>query len=117
MYEKYEYENEAEENLARNYMDYSVEAAFTDEKEMQEIIDSLYPDNFTEYWIASGILDNDFNVTVVFKKDVEGMDGYAYSYYVQADKLPDFVRERTVFTEEDASSAPIDRAVPVPAYR
>jgi len=38
-------------------------------------------------------------VTVIFKKEAEGMDGYSYSYYVQADQIPDFVREKTAYVE------------------
>jgi len=95
MYDKYA----EEEGVSYGYIDYSVEAGFDDEKEMQQIADCLYPDSFTEFWTPEDVLDHDYYVTVIFKKEAEGMDGYSYSYYVQADQIPDFVREKTAYVE------------------
>lgn len=115
-YDRYRRENDYDDyDMAYSYADYTVEAAFDDPQEMREIADAVYPDSFTDYWMPEDVLDNDYYVTVIFKKEQEKTDNYSGSYRMVADRIPDFVKEATAYQEDDETSAiPSDTVIAQP---
>lgn len=79
--------------------DYSVEETFEDAAELAQIIPALYPDTYTDHWIPHGKLNTGFYVTVFYKSGQETGSNRYVCYYMLEDKIPDFVRERTAYSE------------------
>lgn len=99
MYDSYVAENGYGTGIY-SYQDFNVEIAIDDPEEIKRIADAVYPENFNEFWMPDGTLDTDYYVTVIYKKSTEDTDSYASGYYILADRIPDFVKERTAYTEE-----------------
>ena len=95
------------------YSSFTVEKGFDDPKEMEEIAKALYPDSFTSYWLPDKKVDNDYYVTVIYKSGMGRGESYSSSFYMLADEIPDFVKERTVYQQDgDPVRVPVDTAVP-----
>lgn len=86
------------------YSDYSTSAVFEDKKEISQIVPALYPDSFTDVWTPDGTLDMDYYVDVMQTDMPEDskIERYNSGFYMLADKIPDFVQERTAYTGEMA---------------
>lgn len=85
------------------YADFQTEASFEDRSEMEQIADALYPDSFGEFWAPDDMLNTDYSVTVVYKNGIEAGDNtntYTNIYYMIADSIPDFVKEKTAYQGE-----------------
>lgn len=90
--------------ISVTYADFQTEASFEDRGEIEQIASALYPDNFMEFWTPGDTLDTDYSVTVVYKNGIETEDNinaYTGSYYMLADRIPDFVKEKTVYKGEN----------------
>ena len=79
--------------------DFMVEEAFTERSELEQIIPALYPDTYTDYWMPEGKLNTGYYVTVYYKPDARVNSEVYINYYMLEDKIPDFVRERTTYSE------------------
>ena len=81
------------------YRDFEVEETFDDRAELEQIVPALYPDTFTDYWVPDGTINTGIYATVIYKSDVSIKSETYVGYYMQEELLPDFVRERTQYTE------------------
>lgn len=98
LYDAYIEDNEYGES---SYADFETEAVFDDPAEIKQIAAAVYPEAFTEFWVPQDTLNTDYYVTVVYKKALENADGYVGGYYMIADCIPDFVKEKTAYTGEN----------------
>ena len=73
---------------------------------------ALYPDSFTSYWLPDQKVDNDYYVTVIYKSGMGREESYSSSFYMLADEIPDFVKERTVYQGDGPARVPVNTAVP-----
>lgn len=78
--------------------EFSVEESFEDKDEIARIVPALYPDTY-DYWIPNGVLNTGFYATIVYKSGEEIEQNNYVAYYMLDDKIPDFVRERTAYSE------------------
>lgn len=88
-----------EDNYYQPYQDFAVEETFQDPEEIKQIIPALYPDTYTDHWMPEGKLNMGFYVTVTYKAGSGNKSERYVCYYMLEDKIPDFVRERTVYSE------------------
>ncbi len=112
--EKFLYPNEVKKITITNYHyemyddqeeynNFDVETTITDPSEISEVIEGLYPMDFSYDWNGAANVDNNYNVTVYpygssDDADMEYfMNGYNYSFV--KDKIPSYVVERTAYTE------------------
>lgn len=86
-----------------DYKDYSVEEEFSDPSEIARILDCIYPDCFVDYYMPANLLDSDYYVQVIAKApdDSNYRSDYGSTYMVLRDRLPEFVKERTVYRGEE----------------
>lgn len=81
------------------YQDFMVEETFTDPMEIRQIVPALYPDTYTDHWTPEGKVNMGFYVTVSYKAGSKVQPERYICYYMLEDKIPDFVRERTAYSE------------------
>ena len=86
-----------------DYKDYSVEEEFSNPSEIARILDCIYPDCFVDYYMPANLLDSDYYVQVIAKAqdDSNYRSDYGSTYMVLRDRLPEFVKERTVYRGEE----------------
>ena len=86
-----------------DYTDYSVEEEFSAPDEIAQILDCIYPDCFVDYYMPANLLDSDYYVQVIAKApdDSNYRSDYGSTYMVLRDRLPEFVKERTVYRGEE----------------
>jgi len=78
--------------------DFDVELTTEEPEEIRQILEGVYPDVFMEYWKPAGMINTDYYVTVTFRNSPEN-DRFL-GYYMVEDKIPEFVKEKTKYTEE-----------------
>lgn len=112
-YERYAELDAYDQTIHSTYSNYAIEAAFSDREEIEEIAECIYPDSFTDYWLPNGVVDHDYYVTVTYKAET-GNRSYTSSFFMLADKIPDFVKEQTLYREDGESKGypAVDRAIP-----
>lgn len=81
------------------YQDFMVEETFDDPEEIRQIVPALYPDTYTDHWTPAGKVNTGFYVTVSYKAGSNVQTERYICYYMLEDKIPDFVRERTAYSE------------------
>lgn len=116
-YEQYAEQEAYDPTIRSTYQDYTVEAAFSDRAEMEEIVKGVYPDSFTDYWMNDGVLNYDYYVTVTYKAGTKN-GSYTSTFFMMADQIPDFVKEQTLYQGNGESSQNFveERAVPAQYY-
>ncbi len=113
IFDEYAQQDVYDPEISFSYSSFTVEKGFDDPKEMEEIAKALYPDRFTSYWLPDKKVDNDYYVTVIYKSGMGRGESYSSSFYMLADEIPDFVKERTVYQQDgDPVRVPVDTAVP-----
>ncbi len=112
IFDEYAKQDVYDPSMSFSYSSFTVEKGFDDPKEMEEIAKALYPDSFTSYWLPDQKVDNDYYVTVIYKSGMGREESYSSSFYMLADKIPDFVKERTVYQGDGPARVPVNTAVP-----
>lgn len=73
---------------------------FDDPQEIAEIIEGIYPSYLDLYWTGADTLDRNYDIMITFKANTDypyGMGYYSYSFLTG--QVPDFVVERTSYSE------------------
>ena len=105
IFDEYAKQDVYDPSMSFSYSSFTVEKGFDDPKEMEEIAKAIYPDSFTSYWLPDQKVDNDYYVTVIYKSGMGREESYSSSFYMLADEIPDFVKERTVSGVSSTSSS------------
>lgn len=50
-------------------VNFEVHKTFTDETQIRELAEAIYPSGFTSYWKAPGVISNDYYVTIQYKNE------------------------------------------------
>lgn len=106
--EYYETENSWEGEMAEaaetsaedSYVDVTRQAEFRDAREMEAILEEIYPAYAvsTGFWKSYDAFDSSYDVQVVFKADSSypyQRGGYYFSYQFFSGRVPEFVKEAT----------------------
>lgn len=73
---------------------------FEDPEEIAKIIEGIYPAHLSLYWTENNTLDRNYDISITFKANTDypyGMGYYSYDFI--NGQVPDFVVERTAYSE------------------
>lgn len=108
----YHYEQQEEKELTYDASpdydfpeDSTVTETFYEEEQFAGIVEAIYPNMLSSPWSDYKEMDNNYSVSVTFKKDTDYpfiRSDYSFNYQFFADKIPAFVAEATALGAQDA---------------
>lgn len=90
---------DAEAQLSVGREDLSVTKVFTEEEEIKELAEALYPSNLSRRWKLPGALSSEYDVEIQYKSGEIDSSVYRGSPYASliADRIPDWLDEETAY--------------------
>lgn len=85
--------------------DSTVTETFYEQDQIARIVEAIYPSVLSTPWSDYREMDNNYSVSVIFKKDTDYpfiRSDYSFNYQFFTDKVPEFVIEATALGAQDA---------------
>ena len=90
---------DAEAQLSVGREDFSVTKVFTEEEQIKELVNAMYPSRMNTWWKRPGTFSNDYEVEIQYKNGEADSSVYrgSTSASLIADRIPDWLEKETAY--------------------